>query len=167
MVKGPSESAVSALECLLGYPGHPRGRPGPRRDLRGRDRRHQSIRRARPAGLLGRAHPTTPRVRHPCAAGPHHQARVPAGALGRRRGRRPPTRRHARRHLEPSRCRPPRQIHRPGRRRTQAPQHRLLRPARRRDPLPGQGGVRPGRRSQHASSHAVLTPAITAAWSPT
>ena len=76
---------------LAGDPGYaavqtdPRDRAGPGRGVRRRDRRHHPLRPARAAGLLGRADPQAPRVRHPRAPRPDHQARLPAGALGRDR----------------------------------------------------------------------------------
>jgi hypothetical protein len=53
---------------------------------RGRDRRHPPLRRRSPAVLLGRAHPSSPRVRHHRAPRPDHQTGPPAGPLGCRRG---------------------------------------------------------------------------------
>ena len=68
-------------------PADPRDRAGAGRGVRRRDRRHHPLRPARAAGLLGRADPETPRVRHHRAPRPDHQAGLPAGALGRGRGR--------------------------------------------------------------------------------
>lgn len=47
--------------------------PGAGGGLRGRDRRCDPLLRSRPPGLLGRAHPPPPGVRHHRAPGPHHQ----------------------------------------------------------------------------------------------
>ena len=54
--------------------------------LRSRDRRRPPLRRRPPAVLLGRAHASSPRVRHHRAPRPHHQTGPPAGPLGRGRG---------------------------------------------------------------------------------
>ena len=72
---------------LPGDPADPRGRAGAGRGVRRRDRRHRSLPPARAAGLVGRADPETPRVRHHRAPRPDHQTGLAAGALGRGRGR--------------------------------------------------------------------------------
>ena len=70
-----------------GDPADPRGRADAGRGVRRRDRRHHPLPPTRAAGLVGRADPETPRVRHHRAPRPDHQAGLPAGALGRGRGR--------------------------------------------------------------------------------
>ena len=60
---------------------------GAGRGVRRRDRRHRPVPPGRAAGLVGRADPETPRVRHHRAPRPDHQTRLSAGALGRGRGR--------------------------------------------------------------------------------
>nr|WP_198961619.1 transposase [Pseudonocardia sp. MH-G8] len=77
---------------LRGDPGYtaiqviPGGRAAARGGVRRRDRRHHPLRPPAAAGLLGRADPQTSRVRYHRAPRPDHQARIPAGSLGRGRG---------------------------------------------------------------------------------
>ena len=59
-----------------------RDRPDPGRGVRRRGRRRHPVRQRRAAGLLGRADAQAPRVRHPRAPGPDHQAGLPAGPVG-------------------------------------------------------------------------------------
>ncbi len=96
-----------------------------------RDRRRRPVRQPAPVVLVGRADPSAARVRRPHPSWTHHQARLPAAALGRGRsglrgGPRPADR------LGQSTCRrPPGPQHRTGRRGPSSPHARLLRPARR------------------------------------
>ncbi len=50
--------------------------------VRRRGRRRHPVRPRAAAGVLGRAHPQAPRVRHPRAPRPDHQAGISAGPLG-------------------------------------------------------------------------------------
>ena len=61
----------------------PRDRPGAGRGLRRRGRRHLPVRHGTAAGLLGGSDAQAPRVRHPRAPRPDHQAGLQAGPLGR------------------------------------------------------------------------------------
>ena len=79
--------AAARRSRLPGHPADPRRRADPGRGVRRRDRRHHPLRSSRAVGLLGRADPETPRVRHHRAPRADHQTRLSAGALGRGRGR--------------------------------------------------------------------------------
>jgi transposase len=76
--------------------------PGPRVDLRCRDRRHQPVHPPTAAVQLGRADPTTSRVRHHRAPRPDHQAGQHPAAVGRSGGGTAALRRPDRRHPGPA-----------------------------------------------------------------
>ena len=112
----------------------------------------------RAAGVLGRVDAQAPRVRHPRAPGPDHQAGLPAGPLGRGgvgQAARPHTVVGA---YKTAGRRPARQEHRHRRRRPQADRVRLLRAARPPRPRPAparqpdrrSGGMRPRSRRSAA-----------------
>ena len=88
------------------------------------------------AGLLGGVDPEAPRVRHPRAPGPDHQAGIPAGAVGGDRVGPGPRPGHRRRTPETPRRRPPRPQHRQDRRRPPTVDLRVLRDAGRARPFP-------------------------------
>ena len=95
--------------------------------------------RADAADLLGRVDAQAPRVRHPRAPRPDHQAGLPAGPLGRDRvGQDPAHTPWSAPYPGPGR-RPARAQHRGRRRRPPATRIRLLRPARPPRPRPDQG----------------------------
>jgi Transposase len=101
-------------EGYRGYPGAARHRPGAGRGHHRGDRRHPPLPRRGPAVLMGGADPAPPRIRPQGNPRAHHQAGVPAAALGGGGGHPAPARR-----AHP-RCQGPH--HRPPRQR--GPQHR-------------------------------------------
>ena len=81
-VRRPRPGPAGPRPRLCRGPADPRDRADPGCGVRRRDRRRHPVRHRRPAGLLGRADPQAPRVRHPRPPRPDHQAGLPAGPLG-------------------------------------------------------------------------------------
>jgi Transposase len=122
LARDPGYTAVQTIP--------PGDRPDPGRGPGRRDRRHRPVHPPRTADLLGRAHTQAPRVRHPRAPRPDHQAGLPAGPLGGGRVGADPAQDQHRRDPPRQGRRPTRPQHRRGGRRPPTTGVRLLRPAR-------------------------------------